>query len=87
MPALCSLDDYLQLPTEALRVFAGDANNVNLVEMRMRPLSVCPRASSCYDDKVIEDVKWRLRPVSPDLPLVPWKQRLAQVAVEPKIHA
>ena len=57
-------------------VFVGDATNVNLVELRMRPLSVCLRASSCYDDKVIEDVKWRLRPVSSDLPLVPLEARL-----------
>ena len=37
------------------------------------------RASSCYDDKVIEGVKWRLRPVSSDLPLVPLEARLEQV--------
>ena len=79
MPALCSLDDYLRLPPKRCDVFVGDANNVNLVEMRMRPLSVSLRASSVYDEKEITDVKWRLRPVSQDLPLVPLEARPFQV--------
>ena len=76
---VCTLDDYLQLPPKRCDVVVGDANNVNEVELRMRPLSVCLRASSCYDDKVIEWWKWRLRPVASDLPLVPLEARAEQV--------
>ena len=78
MPALCSLDDYLQLAPKRCDVFVGDANNVNQVVLRMRPLHVSLRASSIYDDKVLEDVQWRLKPQEPDQPLVPLQHRAKQ---------
>ena len=46
-------------------VFAGDANNVNLGGDAHAALVRLSQSVFCYDDKVIEGVKWRLRPVSP----------------------
>ena len=51
---------------------------MNQVVLRMRPLHVSLRASSIYDDKVLEDVQWRLKPQEPDQPLVPLQHRAKQ---------